>query len=82
MESGDTRLARAVWTQAALARADHLTHCPACQLAQRRRRPGERCAAGQDLALDERDAKHRLDAEKAADAAPNPNQAPLFDMPG
>jgi hypothetical protein len=54
--------------------------CVQCRIASRRNRAAL-CAAGVRLAAERRQAAADLAAERAAAAAPNPDQAPLFDLP-
>jgi hypothetical protein len=69
-----TTLARAAedaWKQ-------HRRQCAQCSLATDRKRPGERCPTGRKLYGDMGAARRRLEQERAADAAPNPDQGAIF----
>jgi hypothetical protein len=73
-----TTIAKGAARGAALRWDIHRLHCYECAGASQRRRPGERCAEGQDLALDKERTAETAKAEAAKDAEPNERQGTLW----
>lgn len=80
IESIKTREARQVLAQAEEFWKGHEGTCRWCDHARVSRHPGNRCQTGKRLHGQLEAARQDLKDEQAADAAPNPAQAPLFDV--
>lgn len=71
-------LAKAAADQAGQVWKAHRSMCSQCDLAMYRHRYGELCTQGRTALEIRRDLDAQAAREKAADAAPNPDQDPLF----
>jgi hypothetical protein len=73
-----TTIAQAAARSAELAWREHRRICAQCYSARAARRPGRRCADGQQMAADAARARAAADREAAADRAPAIGQGTLF----